>query len=200
MDLYRASDRTLIPRSFYERDPVTCARELIGTVLSWDGCRGRVVETEAYDSEGDEACHTFFKPSARAFVQAHPPGTAYVYLNYGVHWMLNVLVKGDRHGFVLFRALEPLSGLAEMRRRRGTMPVEKLCSGPGKLTQALGIDGRAHGADLCADGARGFHFASEAPAVRADGRIGINRAVHFPWRFTLANHPHISARVKSPIA
>lgn len=186
----------MIPRSFYERDPLICARELIGAVLAWNGCLARVVETEAYDAADDEACHTFFKPSARRFVEAHPPGTAYVYLNYGVHWMLNVLVRGSREGFVLFRGVEPLAGLEDMRERRGGLPVEKLGSGPGKLTQALGITGSDHGRDLCADFRRGFHRAPEALPVVADGRIGITRSIHLPWRFSAADHPHVSVRVK----
>ena len=100
---------------YFERHPVECARDLIGCVFEWRGCAGRIVETEAYTAEGDPACHTFFRPGARRFVQSHEAGTAYVYLNYGVHWLFNVLVKGpDMAGFVLFRALEPTSGIGEM--------------------------------------------------------------------------------------
>lgn len=196
MELYRPSYRTLIPSSFYERDPLICAREMIGALLVWDDGIARVVETEAYDAEDDEACHTLFKPSARRFVASHEPGTAYVYLNYGVHWMLNVLVGGARRGFVLFRAIEPLAGLESMRERRGDLPAARLGSGPGKLTQALGITGADHGWNLCADPRRGFHAPPEALPVVADARIGITRAVHFPWRFTAAGHPHVSVRVK----
>src|SRR5690606_12580853 len=103
---------TRLSRDFFSRDPVQCARELIGAELIWDECRARIVETEAYAAEGDPACHTFSRPSARNFVESHPPGVAYVYLNYGVHWLFNILVKGPKAcGFVLFRALEPISGL-----------------------------------------------------------------------------------------
>ena len=133
---------------FFRSDPLICARELIGARLNWGRCAGIIVETEAYCAVGDEAAHTFVRPSARTFVERHKAGTAYVYFNYGVHWMLNVLVKGKQDGFVLFRALEPVSGLELMRRRRGVEEVRQLCSGPGKLTQALDITGRHHEMDL----------------------------------------------------
>ena len=104
-----------LTRDFFARDPVTCARELIGCTLVWGRCAGVVVETEAYAAINDEACHTWSRPSARAFVAKHPPGAAYVYFNYGMYWMLNVLVKGGAEdGFVLFRAMEPTVGLAAM--------------------------------------------------------------------------------------
>jgi len=170
---------------------------MIGTILWWNDCAARVVETEAYDVEGDEASHTFFKPSSRRFVEAHPPGTAYVYLNYGVHWMLNVLVKGKRQGFVLFRAIEPLGGIAEMQKRRGGRALAQLGSGPGKLTRALGINGNDHTLDLCTDPERGFHQAPERLEVVADPRIGITRSMDFPWRFSAVDHPHVSVRVKN---
>ena len=131
---------------FFERDPVSCARELIGCRFSWNGCVGRIVETEAYDSVDDPACHTWFRPSTRAFVEAQSAGDAYVYLNYGVHWLFNVLVKGgDRSGFVLFRALEPVAGTERMRERRAGVKDPLLGAGPGRLTRAFGIDGSAHG-------------------------------------------------------
>src|SRR4051812_27225039 len=96
---------------FFRRDPLSCARDLVGAGLNWGRCSGVIVETEAYCAVGDEAAHTFVGPTARAFVQRHKAGTAYVYFSYGVHWMLNVLVKGKQEGFVLFRALEPVSGI-----------------------------------------------------------------------------------------
>lgn len=195
---------TPIPRAFFQRDPVTCARELIGCTLVWGDCAGVVVETEAYAAEGDEACHTWSRPSARAFVAAHPPGAAYVYFNYGVHWMLNVLVKGGTaDGFVLFRALEPVKGVAQMLERRllarrkagATLADTALCSGPGKLAQALGVTGEDHGRDFCADNAAGFYGPPAPMDIVAAPRIGISRAQHLPWRFVLAGSPHISVRV-----
>ncbi|MGD7653964.1 MAG: DNA-3-methyladenine glycosylase, partial [Verrucomicrobiales bacterium] len=136
-----------LTEAFFTRDPVTCSRELIGCHFHWHGAAGIIVETEAYDSADDPACHTWFRPSTRAFVESHPAGTAYVYLNYGVHWLFNILVKGPhRSGFVLFRALEPVSGIDAMRQRRPKIRhTHQLASGPGKLTRALGIDGSAHG-------------------------------------------------------
>lgn len=185
----------MIARTFFERSPRQCARDLVGAELVWGECRGRVVETEAYDEVGDPACHTFFRPSARAFVARHEPGTAYVYLNYGMHWLLNVLVKGPRHrGFVLIRALEPLDGTVTMSQRRGVSDARKLCAGPGRLTQALGITGEWHGRDLCAEAEHTFLTRRGRPRVVADGRIGISVAADLPWRFTLAGSPFVSVR------
>jgi DNA-3-methyladenine glycosylase len=187
----------MIPREFFERTPIACARGLIGAELCWDDCSGIIVETEAYDEVGDEACHTFFRPSARAFLERHAPGTAYVYLNYGMHWLLNVLVKGGRRrGFVLIRALEPTGGLETMVARRNVAEIGKLCAGPGRLTQALGIDGSLHGKDLCTEPARSFRLRRGRPRVVADGRIGISVAAHLPWRFTLEGSRYISSRVR----
>jgi DNA-3-methyladenine glycosylase len=184
-------DERLEP-GFFERDPVTCARELIGCRFVWRGCVGRIVETEAYAAEGDPACHTFFRPSARAFVDRHPPGTAYVYFNYGMHWLFNILTKGpDGAGFVLFRALEPLAGLPAMRRRRGVESATALCSGPGKLTRALAIDGRAHGRHFLTRKTTGI--LGDAPlATRTDQRVGIRLARDLPWRFSAQGSPFVS--------
>src|SRR5688500_4492842 len=109
----------MLGRGFFQRDPITCARELIGCELVWNDCSGIIVETEAYAALGDEACHTFARPSARAFVAHHKPGAAYVYFNYGMYWLFNVLVKGGTEdGFVLIRALEPVRGIDLMQQRR----------------------------------------------------------------------------------
>jgi DNA-3-methyladenine glycosylase len=183
-----------LPRKFFQRDPLTCARELIGCEVRWGDRAGVIVETEAYDAEGDEASHTHFRPSARAFVAAHREGTAYVYFNYGVHWMLNVLVKGEREGFVLFRALEPVTGLEEMYAARGVKSIHQLCSGPGKLAKALGVTGEHHGIDLCKDPQYAFYPPSVEFQVVAGPRIGITRAVDFPWRFHAEGNPHVSGR------
>lgn len=188
----------MLRASFFHRAPLICARELIGAELRWGACRGRIVETEAYAAVGDEACHTFKRRGAREFVERHPAGTAYVYLNYGVHWLLNVLVKGGSDaldGFVLIRAIEPTHGLSRMRRRRTVERDLALCSGPGKLTEAFGITGEAHGINLCADATRGF-VASALPAtdVLADRRVGITRAAEFPWRFLCRDSPFVSLR------
>jgi len=187
----------IVPARFFQRDPVICARELVGNELIWGKCSGIVVETEAYLAENDEACHTFSRPSARNFVARNEAGAAYIYFSYGAHWMLNVLVKGKADGFVLIRALQPTRGIALMKRRRGVDDERKLCSGPGKLTQALDITDRHHGMDLCRDPCHCFRRASGATFdVVADQRIGISRSAHHPWRFTLRGSKFVSRPVR----
>lgn len=190
--------RRMLARSFFERDPLSCARELIGSELVWGECAGIVVETEAYLSENDEACHCFVRPSTRAFLARNQPGAAYIYLNYGVHWMLNALVKGSASGFVLIRALEPTAGLELMRERRGVADVRRLCSGPGKLTQALQINRGDDERDLCADSAHCFYSGRSGKVeVVADERIGITKSAHLLWRYTLRDSPFVSVPVRS---
>jgi DNA-3-methyladenine glycosylase len=187
----------MIRASFFKRDPITCARELIGAELIWGRCGGIVVETEAYLSTDDEASHTFTRPSARAFVERNRAGAAYIYFNYGVHWMLNVLVKGTAAGFVLFRAIEPRRGISVMKKRRGLEDVRRLCSGPGKLTQALDITSRHHEKNLCVDPGHCFVRASgQKVEVVADRRVGITRSANYPWRFTMRGNQFISVPVK----
>lgn len=183
-----------IPRSFFQRDPLTCARELIGTELIWGRCGGVIVETEAYLAENDEAAHTFSRPSARSFIERNEPGACYIYFNYGVHWMLNVLVKGGpRNGLILIRALEPTRGISLMKVRRGVEDLRRLCSGPGKLTQALDINTRHHEMDLCREPRHCFAARkSTGIDVVADGRIGISRSKDFPWRFSRRGSPFVS--------
>jgi DNA-3-methyladenine glycosylase len=193
-----AAANKIIRASFFKRDPLICARELIGTELIWDDCSGIVVEVEAYAAINDEAAHTFTRPSARSFIERNNAGAAYIYFNYGVHWMLNVLVKGDENGFVLIRALEPRRGIERMKKRRGLNDVKRLCSGPGKLTQALAITNRHHEMNLCSDPLHCFARNSETPAdVVADKRIGITRSAHYPWRFTLRDSEFVSRVVKT---
>jgi len=190
--------RRILSSSFFERDPLTCARELVGAELVWEKCSGIVVETEAYLALNDEASHTFTRPSTRAFVERNAAGTAYIYMNYGVHWMLNVLVKGGaRNGLILIRALEPRRGLSIMRARRGVDDIHRLCSGPGKLAQALDITKRHHEMSLCANPRYCFiRPAGLNIPVVADPRIGISRAKDFPWRFTLAGSLFVSVPVR----
>lgn len=168
---------------FFRRDPVICARELIGCTFEWRGCAGRIVETEAYHSVGDPACHTFSRPGARAFVAEQDAGDAYVYLNYGVHWLFNILVKGpDGEGFVLFRALEPVDGVGLMRERTPHLPVEKLAAGPGRLTRAFGIAGGDHRADFLGSAECGI-LRGTARGIVTGPRIGISKATDRLWRF-----------------
>lgn len=187
-----------LPCSFFERDPLDCARDLVGTELVWGKCSGLVVETEAYLTQNDEASHTFSRPSTRAFVERNDPGAIYIYFNYGVHWMLNFLVKGaPRSGLILIRALEPRRGLTLMQTRRSSEDIRRLCSGPGKLTQALDITKRHHELSICAE-AR--HCLLPRPAtgvdVVEDPRIGISRSKDFPWRFTLKGSAFVSRPVR----
>ena len=190
--------KQLVRRLFFQRDPVTCAHELIGKELIWGDCSGIIVEVEAYAAIADEAAHTFTRPSARSFIERNRAGAAYVYFNYGVHWMLNVLVKGEANGFVLIRALEPRRGVELMKKRRRVDDVRQLCSGPGKLTQALDITDRHHEMDLCADPRHCFMSDTQATFdVVADKRIGITRSAHLPWRFTLRGSPFVSRAMKS---
>jgi DNA-3-methyladenine glycosylase len=193
----KKSVEKIIRSAFFQRDPLTCARELMGTELIWGECSGIVVEVEAYAAVDDEAAHTFTRPSARSFIERNNAGAAYVYFNYGVHWMLNVLVKGNADGFVLIRALEPQRGIELMKKRRGLNDVRQLCSGPGKLTRALAITGRHHGMDLSSDPRHCFVSNSRASLdVVADKRIGISRSAQLPWRFTLRGSPFVSRAVK----
>ena len=196
-----------VKRSFFQRDPLTCARELIGCELVWNDCAGIIVETEAYFATGDEACHTFARPSARAFVEKHDAGAAYVYFNYGMYWLLNVLVKGgSEDGFVLFRAIAPTRGIDAMTQRRFPNPQSaihnprSLCSGPGKLTIALGVDGRDHGRDLCAEPGACFHPPPLPAEVVSDVRVGISKAAHLPLRFLMRGSGFVSAKAKGQTA
>lgn len=186
----------MLPQEFFQRDPLTCAVELLGCQLVWDHGSGTIVETEAYAASGDEACHTFLRRGAQRFVDTHPAGTAYIYLNYGIHWLVNVLVKGGAmEGFVLIRALEPVTGLEAMQERRQLSEPRQLCSGPGKLTQALGITAAFHGSSLCHDEHRGFLAAAPVlpdSRVIQDVRIGISRAADLPWRFLSQGSRHLS--------
>lgn len=183
---------------FFERSPVICARELIGCEFLWRGCTGRIVETEAYHSVDDPACHTWTRPSSRAFVEAHAPGDAYIYLNYGMHWMFNVLAKSDQgSGFILFRAIEPGQGIQEMRDRRPRVADAGLGSGPGKLTRAFGIDGTAHGARFLELESCGIRHTGAVVAPIVGPRIGITKAVELPWRFGDPASPSLSRKFPS---
>lgn len=180
--------------AFFEQHPLVCACELIGAKFFWHGSLGRIVETEAYLSVGDPACHTWSRPSARAFVAAHEAGDAYVYLNYGMHWLFNILVKSESvSGFVLFRAVEPLNGLDAMRSRRQGVKDHLLGAGPGRLTRAFGIDGTAHGIRFL-EGAETGIVRGGRVAVCAGERIGISHARDRPWRFGDPSSPAISRK------
>jgi DNA-3-methyladenine glycosylase len=169
------------------------AQALIGATLSVNGVAGRVVETEAYDRL-DPASHSFSGPTARNQAMFGPPGRAYVYRSYGIHWCLNFVCREEGHGAgVLIRALEPLAGLDLMRQRRGVDDVRLLCSGPGRVGQALGIQGQMNGLRL--DQAPfDVRFPAEPQPVVKGPRIGISKAKEVHWRFGMRDSPFLSRK------
>jgi DNA-3-methyladenine glycosylase len=184
---------TLLGRGFFARSVHEVAPALIGCTLLVDGVGGRIVEAEAYDSE-DPASHGFRGETARNRAMFGPPGHAYVYRSYGVHWCLN-LVCG-REGVpeaVLVRALEPSHGLERMRERRGLEDERLLCAGPGRLCQALGVDAAHDGLRLDAP-PFALLATGEDVAVARGPRVGITRAAELPWRYGLAGSPFLSRR------
>ncbi len=184
-------------REFYQRPVLEVARDLIGCVVSHDGCRGVIVEAEAYH-DSEPACHAFVGLTPRTATLFGPPGAAYVYRSYGIHALLNAVCEPPGVGAaVLIRALEPVAGVETMRTRRALQPLRSLCSGPGKLTQALGI-GLEHNATDLLHGPiviSGRPRDWEEVRVCADRRIGITRAVDLPWRFCAAGSRFLSRRV-----
>lgn len=188
------SQRMALSRDIFQADPRSVARRLLGSMLRHGGAAGRVVETEAYSTVDDPACHTAFRNQARTFVEEEREGAAYIYLNYGVYHLLNILTKAENGelGFVLVRALEPIDGLEIMAKRRGTEVRKNLCSGPGKLTIALKIGPEYHRSDLCdPSSAIQFELQEEPEGVLVGPRIGITKAADYPWRYGLAS-PHLS--------
>jgi DNA-3-methyladenine glycosylase len=187
---------------FYDRPVLEVAEALIGCVVTRGTTSGVIVETEAYH-DSEPACHAFVGLTPRTETLFGLPGRAYVYLSYGIHAMLNAACEAEGVGAaVLIRALEPLDGIELMAERRGVAPgqTRALCSGPGKLTQALDIPLSDNGCDL----ARGPVVISERdgrfsdPVVQRDLRIGITKAAELPWRFCLAGSRHLSVPVRNP--
>jgi DNA-3-methyladenine glycosylase len=180
--------------AFYARSVHEVARELIGCVVRHGETAGRIVETESYHME-EPACHAFAGVTERTRTLYGEPGRAYVYFSYGVHALLNAVAEAEGVGAaVLIRALEPVDGVELMRQRRGLERAEDLCSGPGKLTQALGIGLSLNGSSLL-DGP--IEFLAREPGIRtprvvAGERIGITKAVELPWRFCDAGSEHVS--------
>ena len=181
-------------RAFFDRTVHEVARELIGCELRVGETAGVIVETEAYE-ETDPACHAYIGRTTRNEVLFGPPGHAYVYLSYGIHSLLNFVTEPEGSASaVLIRALEPTDGLDLMRRRRSRDKLEQLCSGPGKLSEALGVDLSLNGADLFAP-----PFGLSEPdrdlaeaKITASPRIGITKAAELPWRYSIAGSRFVS--------
>ena len=190
------------PRSFYARETVSVARELLGATLvrrvGKEELRGSIVETEAYVGEEDLACHARAGRTPRTEVMYGRPGFAYVYFTYGMHYLLNAVTEAEgRPAAVLIRAVEPIGGIERMARARGLDALHLLASGPAKLCQAFGLDLAWNRADLCGSDLRiepGRGFADAE--VETSPRIGCERVADpwgpMPWRFYVAGSPHVS--------
>ncbi len=197
-----ARTRARLGVDFFARSVHEVARELIGCQLLYKGCGGTIVETESYERE-DPACHAYVGLTERTAVLFGPPGRAYVYLSYGIHSLLNVVCEPQgAAAAVLIRAIEPTEGVELMRARRGARGhlatadrpwrEEELCSGPGKLTEALGIDLAENGAEFDREPFALLAGAGPRPRVITGPRIGITKAVERPWRFCAADSAHVS--------
>jgi len=183
-----------LPAAFYDRPVLDVARDLVGCELMHGPTAGVIVETEAYH-ESEPACHAHIGVTNRTHVLFKAPGTAYVYRSYGIHALVNAVCEHEGVGAaVLIRALEPVEGIDLMRERRGLHALEQLCSGPGKLTQALGIGLSLNGSSLV-DGPIELltrEPGAREPRVVAGERIGITKAMELPWRFCDADSRHVS--------
>jgi DNA-3-methyladenine glycosylase len=185
-------------KAFYARPTSEVARRLLGhLVMSRIGKRivvGRIVETEAYVGPHDPACHAFgHRRTARTEALYDRPATAYVYFTYGMHWCLNVVTERvDYPAAVLIRALEPLEGLAVMRRRRGGVSDRELCAGPARLCQALGITGAENRTSLIEGRVRILRGSGRRPRIAVTPRIGVTQAADWPLRFLIADSPWVS--------
>ncbi len=183
-----AADRYLT-KDFFAADTLEVAESLLGTILSYRGCRGRIVEVEAY--KADAASHAVTKPRQGALLR-ETYGLIYIFLAYGVHYCLNFTTERSGTGAVLIRAVEPLSNLEAMRRRRGVRDLRQLTSGPGKLFRAFGLTPELHGEEV------GKRVRIERPdpmpefVVARGPRIGLSRAQDLPWRFYIQGHPFVS--------
>jgi len=183
-----------VNRDFFERSVHEVARDLIGCELTVGETAGVIVETEAYEA-ADPACHAYIGRTARNEVLFGPPGRAYVYLSYGIHSLLNFVAEPeDSAAAVLIRALEPTEGIGLMRERRGRQQVQELCSGPGKLTEALGVGLDLNGAPLDEPpfGISSPRGEWARPEVVTGPRIGITKAAELPWRYCVRGSRYVS--------
>lgn len=189
----------ILPRSFYQKDTALVARELLGKIIvNLSGgitAAGRIVETEAYLRD-DPSCHAFRGMTPRNRVMFGPPGHAYIYFTYGMHYCFNVVTNVAGVGeAVLLRALEPLEGIDLMRERRGRDKITDLCSGPGKLVQAMGIGRELYGHDLTCEPLLILDGITPADKdVEVTTRVGIKVGVDLPLRFYIKNNRHVSKK------
>ncbi|MEP6571552.1 MAG: DNA-3-methyladenine glycosylase [Gemmatimonadota bacterium] len=200
----RTRRAALLPVSFFRHPVDGIARRLLGTTLQSEigGVRvsGKIVETEAYMGRDDPASHGYqLRRNARNAALYAPAGTWYIYLSYGIHWCMNLVCRPEGHAAaVLIRALEPLEGLETMRLRRGNVPDRDLCSGPGKLCQALGVTVKLDGIPMWGSPVIVSEGVRPKPSeIIATPRIGISKAVDLPLRFVLADSPWVSGVRKS---
>jgi DNA-3-methyladenine glycosylase len=186
----------MLTHDFFARRVHEVAPELIGATLLVDEVGGTIVEVEAYDQE-DPASHAYGGRTARNATMFGPAGHAYVYRSYGIHWCLNLVCgSGDDAEAVLIRALEPTAGIELQRQRRAVDDLRKLCSGPGKLCQALAITGEHDGLALDRPPFR-LEERREVPQIATGPRIGITRATELPWRYGLEGSPFLSRVLRS---
>jgi DNA-3-methyladenine glycosylase len=185
----------MLKRDFFARSVHQVAPDLIGATLLVDGVGGRIVELEAYDQQ-DPASHGHRGPTPRTAAMFGPPGHAYVYRSYGIHWCLNLVCGGEGvPEAVLIRALQPTRGLELQQRRRGVENVRQFCSGPGKLCQALGITREHDGLALDVPPFR-LEARAEVPEIVTGPRIGITRATELRWRYGEAGSPFLSRALR----
>jgi DNA-3-methyladenine glycosylase len=187
-----------LPQDFYDRPVLEVARDLIGCVVTLRQCSGIIVETEAYH-DSEPACHAYVGLTARTATLFGSPGRAYVYRSYGIHALFNAVCESEGSGAaVLIRALEPLTGIELMQQRRGSKQIQQLCSGPGKLTQALEIEMNHNDGDLT-QGPLTIHAHQTDRAWIADKRIGITKAAELPWRFCASGSKYVSRPWPPPL-
>ena len=180
-----------LDRPFYERPVLDVARDLVGCIVRHADTAGRIVETEAYHQE-EPACHAYVGLTARTKPLFGPPGIAYVYRSYGIHALLNAVAGTEGVGAaVLIRALEPVHGLELMRARRGVEDIRLLCSGPGRVCQALAVTAEHDGKPLDVPPFR-MEERERVPPIRTSRRVGLTKGVDTPWRYTLQGSPFLS--------
>tara|TARA_B100000686_G_C16735303_1_gene943253 strand:- start:941 stop:1543 length:603 start_codon:yes stop_codon:yes gene_type:complete len=183
-----------VSREFFLRPAVDVAPDLIGSVFLFSGVGGRIVEVEAYDQD-EPSSHSYRGETKRNRSMFGPGGLVYVYRSYGIHWCMNLVCEDDRASAVLIRALEPLEGVSQMVRRRSRTKLRDLCSGPGKLCEALAITSDQDGMSVLGEPFF-LGIPHEKSVVVASRRVGISKALELPWRFSEGDNNYVSRPVK----